>query len=123
MSTAEVDAYLASLPHGQREALEALRAQILDVLPGAQQGISYGVPAFLVDGRRVAGFSAASKHLSYLPHSGTVLGGMKPAVLAGYEWSKGAIRFTVEKPITDALVAALIAARLTEVGLASAEPT
>ena len=53
--------------------LEALRKSIMEVVPGAEQCISYGMPAFKVHGKTVAGFAAFKNHLSYLPHSGSVL--------------------------------------------------
>ncbi len=51
------------------------------------------MPAFRVGGTLVAGLSASANHLSYLPHSGTVLTTME-ADLVGYRWSKGALRFS-----------------------------
>lgn len=73
MSAGEVDEYLAQLDEPQRSTLEHLRQTIADVIPDAQLGLSYGVPAFRISGKAVAGFSAAKHHLSYLPHSGSVL--------------------------------------------------
>ena len=113
MSAAEVDAYLAGVPEPQRSTLEVMRARLQAALPEAEEVISYGVPAFAVDGRAVAGYSAAKKHCSYLPMSGSVLSGMADA-LGGYEWSKGALRFPVDEPLPSELIAALVAARLEE---------
>ena len=73
MSTKEVDDYLAGLDEPKRRTLEQLRASISALLPDAEQGLAYGVPAFKVGGKAVAGFTAAKDHLSYLPHSGSVL--------------------------------------------------
>lgn len=114
MSSAEVDAYLAGLDEVKRETLERLRADILAVLPDAEQGLSYGAPAFRVRGALVAGFVASSKHLSYLPHSGTVLTDLDPHALEHYSWSKGALRFPVDEPLPATLVATLIRARQAE---------
>ena len=44
--------------------LGTLRRSILEVVPDAEQCISYGTPAFKVDGRTVAGFAAFKSHLS-----------------------------------------------------------
>ena len=49
-----------------------MRETILNILPDADQGISYGAPAFKVGGKTIAGFVALMHHLSYLPHSGSV---------------------------------------------------
>lgn len=117
MPSQQIDEYLAALDEPTRSTLEDLRRVILDLVPEAEQCISYGMPAFKVDGRAVAGFGAFKDHLSYLPHSGTVLAGI-PEAVAGYVTSKGALQFPVDRPLPDALVAELIAARLRELDLA-----
>ena len=110
MSKHEVDNYLASLEEPKRSTLEALRRTIVDVIPEAEQCISYGVPAFRLEGKVIAGFAAFKNHLSYLPHSGSVF-----AELAGevsqYATSKGALQFAVDRPLPKALVKKLIAIR------------
>jgi uncharacterized protein YdhG (YjbR/CyaY superfamily) len=67
------DRYLAALDEPKRSTLEALRKSIMEIVPGSDQGISYGMPAFKVEGKTVAGFAAFKNHLSYMPHSGSVL--------------------------------------------------
>lgn len=114
MSSLEIDDYLSNLEPVRRATLEQLRRDILECVPDAEQGLSYGVPAFRERGKLVAGFSAAKHHLSYLPHSGTVLGSMPEDVLAGFTWSKGALKFAIGQPLPRALVRQLIDARLRE---------
>lgn len=53
--------------------MEDLRRTILDHEPDSEPCLSYGMPAFKVQGNTVAGFAAFKDHLSYLPHSGSVL--------------------------------------------------
>lgn len=115
MSAAEVEAYLSAVPEPQRTTLETVRARLKAVLPQAQEGISYGVPAFKVDAIAVAGYSASKKHCSYLPMSGTVLAGVADK-LDGFQWSKGALRFGVDEPLSAELIEALVTARLAEIG-------
>src|SRR5207253_3175847 len=95
MSAHEIDDYLAALDEPKRSTLEALRTSILDVVPDAEQCISYGMPAFKVRGKVVAGFAAFKHHLSYLPHSGTVLAALG-ADVAGYEQTKGSLHFAID---------------------------
>ena len=110
MSKKEGDAYLAVLAEPKRSTLEALRKTILDVLPEAEEGMSYGVPAFRSRGKVIAGFAAFQKHLSYLPHSGSVFPEMAEE-LAQYKTSSGALQFQIDTPLPKFLVKKLIAVR------------
>jgi uncharacterized protein YdhG (YjbR/CyaY superfamily) len=115
MATDEVDDYLAALGEPKRSTLEALRRSILAVVPDAEQCISYGMPAFRVDGKVVAGFAAFKSHLSYLPHSGSVLADLGDD-LAGYTRTSGSLHFAVDEPLPDDLVAKLVEAKLRRLG-------
>jgi uncharacterized protein YdhG (YjbR/CyaY superfamily) len=117
MAMEEVDRYLEALEEPKRGTLEALRRSILEVVPEAEQGISYGMPAFKVEGKTVAGFAAFKHHLSYLPHSGSVLATLADDV-AAYETSKGSLRFPVDKPLPRQLVKKLVRTRMREADLA-----
>lgn len=110
MSEREVDEYLASLEEPKRSTLEALRRTILDITPDAEQCISYGVPAFRLHGKVIAGFAAFKNHLSYLPHSGSVFPELREA-LSAYSMSSGALRFPIDKPLPKTLVKKLITVR------------
>jgi uncharacterized protein YdhG (YjbR/CyaY superfamily) len=114
----EVDEYLRGLEEPKRAALEALRRTILEVVPEAEEVISYGVPAFRVQGKTVAGFAAFKTHLSYLPFSGSVLEQLGDE-LQGYTMTKSALHFPVDRPLPKTLVKRLIAERLEEVRLGS----
>jgi uncharacterized protein YdhG (YjbR/CyaY superfamily) len=117
MAPNEIDRYLAGLDEPQRSTLEALRKSIIEVVPGAEQCISYGMPAFKVQGKTVAGFAAFKNHLSYLPHSGSVLATL-PDDVAPYETSKGSLKFAINNPLPKRLVKKLIHTRMEELGLA-----
>ena len=111
MSAEEIDQYLDALQEPKRTTLARLRQTILDVIPEAEQGISYGLPAFKVRGKTIAGFAAFKHHLSYLPHSGSVFPQLKDE-LKGYTTSSGALRFNIDQPLPAPLVSKLIAVRL-----------
>jgi len=115
VSQEDVGLYLAALDEPKRSTLEALRRSILDVIPDAEQCISYGLPAFTVQGKVVAGFGAFKRHLSYLPHSGSVL----PALgddLAGYQGTKSSLHFPIDQPLPESLVRKLVTTRLRQLG-------
>jgi uncharacterized protein YdhG (YjbR/CyaY superfamily) len=114
MSSEEIDHYLAALDQPKRATLEQLRATILSIVPDAEEGMGYGSPAFRLGGKAVAGFAAFKHHLSYLPHSGSVLGAIADDV-AGYTVSKGSLQFDVATPLPPDLVRTLINARRREI--------
>ena len=116
MTARDIDRYLAGIEEPKRGTLEALRRSILEVVPDAEQCISYGMPAFRVDGKVVAGFAAFKHHLSYLPHSGSVLTALGDDV-AGYESTKGSLHFPVDKPLPKRLEKKLLTTRMRELGL------
>jgi uncharacterized protein YdhG (YjbR/CyaY superfamily) len=111
VSAQEIDQYLEALPQPKRGTLTVLRERILDVLPEAEQGISYGLPAFKVEGKTIAGFAAFKDHLSYLPHSGSVFPQLADE-LRGYTFSAGALRFEVDRALPAPLVERLVEVRL-----------
>jgi uncharacterized protein YdhG (YjbR/CyaY superfamily) len=109
----EVDRYLEGLEEPKRSTLAQLRQSILALIPEAEETISYGVPAYKIRGKTVAGFAAFKNHLSYLPHSGSVFPELKDE-LGGYPTSSGALRFKIDEPLPEALVAKLVAVRLSQ---------
>jgi uncharacterized protein YdhG (YjbR/CyaY superfamily) len=111
MSATDVDRYLQGIEEPKRSTLEALRHTILEIVPDAEQVISYKVPAFRVQGRIVAGFAAFKDHLSYLPFSGSVLPRLANE-LEGYTMTKSALHFPVDRPLPKPLVEKLVTARL-----------
>jgi len=115
VSADEVDNYLRGVDEPKRSTLQSLRRTILEIVPEAEQGLSYRVPAFRVRGKVVAGFAAFGNHLSYLPFSGSVLGQLADE-LHGYTMTKSSLHFPVDRPLPKTLVKKLIAVRLQEIG-------
>jgi 3-methyladenine DNA glycosylase AlkD/uncharacterized protein YdhG (YjbR/CyaY superfamily) len=110
---AAVDAYLSSVPRDKRAALEKLRAQIKAAAPGAEEVISYALPAFRLNGKVIAGFGASASHCTFYPFSGSVVAAHADD-LEGFELSKGAVKFDASKPIPARLVKKLVQARIAE---------
>jgi len=111
MSSGEIDAYLAALDEPQRSTLTDLRRTIMEIVPEAEEIISYGMPAFRLQDKVVAGFASFKQHVSYFPHSGSVLPAMKKDVKA-YATSTGTLRFAPDTPLPRSLVEKLIAVRI-----------
>jgi uncharacterized protein YdhG (YjbR/CyaY superfamily) len=111
VSAAEIDQYLDALDEPKRSTLAQLRQTILAVLPEAEQGMAYSVPAFKVRGKVIAGFAAFKNHLSYLPHSGSVFPQLE-SELKDYTMTTGALHFGIAEPLPAPLVGKLIEVRL-----------
>ncbi|HWC33572.1 MAG TPA: DUF1801 domain-containing protein [Mycobacteriales bacterium] len=112
----EVDDYLAGVDEPKRSTLEQLRSTILELIPDAEECISYACPAYKLAGKTVAGFAAFTHHLSYLPHSGSVLPALADELKA-YGGTKSALHFPVDEPLPRDLVAKLLDARMAQAGV------
>ena len=107
-----IDEYLAPLSNAKRAALEVLLRAIKAAAPKAQECISYGIPAFRLDGRMLVAFGAAAKHCAFYP-------GARPVEahkgdLKAYSTSKGTIRFQPDSPLPATLVRKLVKTRIAE---------
>ena len=111
---ASIDAYLASVPSDRRAALEKLRAQIHALVPGAEECISYSMPAFRAQGHVFAGFLATAKGCSYYPFSGNILPALA-ADLVGYGGTKSALHFDPARGLPKTVLRKLVKARLAEI--------
>jgi len=109
----EIDDYLAKVSPEKRIALDKLRKTIRSILPRADECISYGLPAFRLDGAVVAGFQATAKGCSYYPFSGTTLRTLADDLRA-YDKTKSALHFSADKPLPTTLVRKLLKARIAE---------
>jgi uncharacterized protein YdhG (YjbR/CyaY superfamily) len=108
------DDCLADATPEQRAALEKLRKAIRAAAPDAEEGVSYGMAAFRLNGKPIAGLAASRDHCSYFPMSGSVVETLKDE-LANYDTSRGTIRFPALKPLPAALVRKLVKARIAEI--------
>jgi len=109
-----IDDYLNPLSADKRATLQKLRKTIQSAAPEAEECISYGLAAFRLNGKPLAGFGASANHLSFYPMSGSITKALADD-LHGYDTSKGAIRFATNKPLPAALVRKLIKARIAEI--------
>ena len=106
----DVPEYLARVTTDQRAELEKLRQTIKSVVPGAVEVISYGIPTFKLDGRMLVSYAAFAEHCSFFPGAGPI--DVHQDELKSFQTSKGTVRFTVEKPLSAALVKKLLKTRI-----------
>jgi uncharacterized protein YdhG (YjbR/CyaY superfamily) len=109
----DIDEYLAALEPGRRVALQRLRRTMRKMVPRADEVISYGIPAFRLDGRIVGGFAATKKGCSYFPFSGTTLKTLADDI-EDYDGTKSSLHFDPAKGLPTALVRKLIRNRIAE---------
>jgi uncharacterized protein YdhG (YjbR/CyaY superfamily) len=105
-----VDAYLATLPPAQRDALQRLRAQVARIAPDAVETISYGMPAFKLNGRFLVSFAGWKAHCSIYPLTDTFAEAHADE-LKGYRRTKGSLHFTPDAALPESLVKGLVLAR------------
>ena len=121
-----IDKHLRKFSGAQLETLQHLCETIRSIVPHAKETMSYGMPAFEIDGKVVAGFDGFKNHCSYFPHSGSVL-----EELDGFpkwcEVSRGTLKFPIGKKLPKSLVRKLISVRRKQIAekqreLASVKP-
>lgn len=98
-----VDEYIATQPKGARAILQRVRRTLRKALPGAEEVISYQIPAYKLHGARVLYFAGWKEHYSLYPATDQLVAALKDA-LAPYKVSKGTLRFPLSDPIPVKLI-------------------
>jgi uncharacterized protein YdhG (YjbR/CyaY superfamily) len=106
-----IDEYLKDTEHDQRRALNKLRQTIRAAAPEAAECISYGIPAFRLNGRSLVFFAAWANHCAFYPGSSVVLKKFRDD-LKNFQISKGTIRFSPDKPLPMEVVKKLVKERM-----------
>jgi uncharacterized protein YdhG (YjbR/CyaY superfamily) len=108
------DEQLAGISEPQKAEFERLRQVVRRAVPGVQESVSYGMPTFKYKARPLLGFKASKNHLSVFPFSPQAIEAARDA-LAGWDLSKGTVRFTPDKPIPDSALEQLLRHRMREI--------
>jgi uncharacterized protein YdhG (YjbR/CyaY superfamily) len=114
MKPTTIDDYLSHVDAKTKPLLQELRKIIRELVPEAEECISYSMPAFRWQGKVIGGFAATREGASYYPFSGTTLDTVAEA-LSGYSRTKSGLHFTSDKRLPRALVKTLLEARMAEV--------
>jgi uncharacterized protein YdhG (YjbR/CyaY superfamily) len=100
-----VDEYIKLYPAQIRKGLATIRKTIKAAAPGAEELISYQMPAYKLNGM-LAFFSATKTHYGFYPTSGPVNAFSEK--LKSYDTSKGTIRFALDKPLPVKLISEIV---------------
>jgi uncharacterized protein YdhG (YjbR/CyaY superfamily) len=109
-----VDEYIASQPKASQDTLRRVRSAIRKAVPGAEEVISYQIPAYKMHGNRLIFFAGWKEHYSLYPATDRVVAVFKRD-LAPYKVSKGTIRFPLSKPVPVKLIERIAKFRAQEV--------
>jgi uncharacterized protein YdhG (YjbR/CyaY superfamily) len=110
-----VDDYIAAQPLGAQATLRRVRTIIRTCLRGAEEVISYNIPAYKLAGRPVIYFAGWKQHYSLYPATKRVLAAFKKD-LAAYEVRGNTIRFPLSVPVPAKLIGRIARFRAEEVG-------
>jgi len=106
-----IDEYIAGFPEETKRILERLREMIRAAAPGAEEKINYQMPAFYLEGNLVY-FAAFKNHIGFYPTSSGIEAFKHE--LSAYEFSKGTVRFPLDKPLPLKLVSRIVKFRVAE---------
>ena len=98
-----VDEYIASQPETAQALLELVRGTIRKAVPGAEEMISYNIPAYQLYGGPVLYFAGWKQHYSLYPVNDRLVAALKDD-LRSYKISKGTIRFPLSQPVPVKLI-------------------
>ena len=91
-----------------------VRETIAAAAPGAEEGITYGMPGFLLDGRGLVGYMAFERHYSFFPMSPAAIDAHREE-LGDLVTGKGTISLEYGRRLPVKLVKAVVKTRLAEV--------
>jgi len=110
----ELSEYLEGLPVDRRAAVERVYARARALVPEAEDGVGYGMPALRYRGKPLLSVMSAKGHIGLYPFSPPALDTVRDE-LGDFSLAKGTVRFTADHPIPDALLDRLIDARRAEI--------
>jgi uncharacterized protein YdhG (YjbR/CyaY superfamily) len=106
-----VDEYINLLPPDTKALMLEMRAAIKKAAPGAEEVISYNMPAFRQQGMLVW-YAAFEKHIGFYPRASGIEAFKKE--LSAYKWAKGSVQFPIDEPLPLTLVNKIVKYRVKE---------
>lgn len=110
---ANVDEYISAQPETAQIVLQRVRRVLRKALPGAEEVVSYQMPAYKLRDEIALYFAGWKQHYSLYPAGERMLAAFKHQ-LAPYKISKGTIRFPLSAPVPVKLLARIAKFRAKE---------
>lgn len=107
----EIDAYINSFTGQTQEALVKMRAIIKKAAPQAEELISYGMPAYKLDGMLVY-FAGYDRHIGFYPTPSGIVNFKEE--LSVYKTAKGSVQFPLDKKLPVSLITQIVKFRIAE---------
>lgn len=107
----DIDGYIARFPKETQKLLKQLRAATKKAAPQAEEVISYGMPAFKLNGMLVW-FAAHTKHIGFYPRISAITAFKKE--LSVYKGAKGSVQFPFDKLLPIGLITRIVKFRVKE---------
>ena len=104
-----VDEYFSTLPASTKPVLRKMRLAIKEVVPRAEEVISYNMPAFKQNGILVW-YAAYKRHIGFYPTPGPIKTFARE--LRQYKTTRGAIQFPIDEAIPANLVKKIVMFRV-----------
>ncbi len=108
-----VDEYIKKADKDKQGILKEVRMRVKKVAPKAEEGISYGMPAYTYMGKPLFYFAGMKGHLGIYPTSGPIATHKKR--LEDFSTSKGCVRIPYSSKIPHTLLTLLIKERMKEI--------
>jgi uncharacterized protein YdhG (YjbR/CyaY superfamily) len=107
----DVDEYISGVPKEVQRLLEEVRATIKKAAPGAEEVISYQMPAFKLHGMLVY-FAWYKTHIGFYPTPSGIEAFRKE--LSVYKSAKGSVQFPTDSPLPLNLISRIVKYRVRE---------
>jgi uncharacterized protein YdhG (YjbR/CyaY superfamily) len=108
-----IDEYLSKVPEPQKKELERVRRIVKQVVPKAEEVITYGMPGFKYNQKYLIAFDSFKDHMSVFP--GAVPTEALKEKLLKFKTSKGTIQFTLKNRIPEPLLKEIVLSRVADI--------
>lgn len=105
----EVDAYIAKFEGERKNCLEAMRELVTELVPEADEAVSYGLVGYKLNGKPLVYFGAFPNHIGFYatPNGHAAFA----EDFAKYKQGKGSVQFPLDEPLPIDLIKCVVTYR------------